>query len=378
MIHILPIILGIFLTLLFPLPLEEEDVDMYESREAIEVLPEPTPEEHLLENMTLEEKVGQLFIFGFDGTKLSQETKSFLEKYKIGGVLLLKKNISTETQTRELIEEIQSTNDIPLFISIDQEGGDVARIRWDNTITKGQPYIDTADEAHKDAIAKGEYLKSLGINMNFAPVVEHITDPNSFIYNRAYRGDLEKVQSKSISAIKGYQKTEIISVPKHFPGHSNTATDSHYSLPVVNINGNQWEQYIQPFSSVLAGIEVDAMMIGHVMFPNIDGNYPTTLSEEIIGNRLINELEYKGLIITDDMEMGAMDDIDTPTKLAKLALESGNDILIYSKYMNRHPDIQKDVYEYIRNEVEEGNMDIDSKVIKILRTKLKYNILSIE
>jgi beta-N-acetylhexosaminidase len=119
-------------------------------------------------------------------------------------------------------------------------------------------------------------------------------------------------------------------------------------------------------------------MIGHVMFPNIDGNYPTTLSEEIIGNRLINELEYKGLIITDDMEMGAMDDIDTPTKLAKLALESGNDILIYSKYMNRHPDIQKDVYEYIRNEVEEGNMDIDSKVIKILRTKLKYNILSIE
>jgi len=204
--------------------------------------------------------------------------------------------------------------------------------------------------------------------MNFAPVVEYITDKDSFLYDRVYRGSEEDIYLKSISTIEGYTDADVISVPKHYPGHSNTSTDSHYDLPVVNIKDSQWDEYIKPFTNILYRTTVDAMMVGHVQFPNIDSN-PTTISEDIINKKLIEDLEYEGLVISDDMEMGALDDIDTYQNIAKRALEAGNDILIYSKYTNRHPNIQKDVYEYILQQVEKGNIDIDEKVLKILKIK---------
>jgi beta-N-acetylhexosaminidase len=208
--------------------------------------------------------------------------------------------------------------------------------------------------------------------MNFAPVIEYITDQNSFIYNRTYRGSQEDVYLKSISAIEGYIDSGVISVPKHYPGHSNTSTDSHYDLPVVKIEKDQWNEYVKPFSDVLNNTIVDAIMVGHVQFPNIDNQYPTTMSEEIIKKRLITDLGYEGVIISDDMEMGALEDIDTYPKIAKKALQAGIDVLIYSKYMKRHPNIQQDVYNYILEEVKNGNIDIDDKVLKILRVKIKY------
>jgi beta-N-acetylhexosaminidase len=355
-------------------PQELKHIEIYLKPEPkIEEPPEPTPEELILEDMSVEQKVGQLFIFGFDGTSLNEENKNFLLDHNIGGVLLLSKNISSEAQIKSLIEDIQTSNEVPLFISIDQEGGPVARIRWDSSITKSQTTITSPEQAYQDALTKGQYLKDLGVNMNLAPVIEYIQDENSFIYDRVFRGSMEDVIEKSISAINGYTEAGIVSVPKHYPGHSDTSTDSHYNLPVVKIEENQWNEYILPFSSVLSDTTVDALMVGHVQFPNIDSN-PTTISNEIINNKLIDELEYTGLVISDDMEMGALDDIDTYQNIAKRALEAGNDILIYSKYMNRHPNIQNDVYEYIVEEVKNGNMDIDEKVLKILRTKRKYNI----
>jgi beta-N-acetylhexosaminidase len=373
MTHIVSIILALILLSIFPSPLKHINITL--EPKPVSEQPQPTPEELLLEDMSIEEKVGQLFIFGFDGTTLSKENKDFFETYKPGGILLLKKNISSPSQLKKLIEDIQSTTEIPLFISIDQEGGEVARIRWNSDITKAQPHIDTSQQAYTDALNKGKYLKDLGINTNFAPVIEYITDQNSFIYNRAYRGSQKEVYLKSISAIKGYTDNKVISVPKHYPGHSNTSVDSHYDLPVVKIEDNQWDEYIKPFSDVLSNTTIDALMVGHVQFPNIDNQYPTTMSEEIIKNRLITNLEYKGVIISDDMEMGALEDIDTYPKTAKRALQAGIDMLIYSKYMNRHPNIQQDVYNYILDEAEKGNINIDDKVLKILKLKFKYNIL---
>jgi len=214
--------------------------------------------------------------------------------------------------------------------------------------------------------------------MNFAPVVEYITDENSFIYNRTFRGTQEEVSQKSISAIEGYKESGIISVPKHYPGHSNTSVDSHYDLPAVKTEDDQWDEYIQPFTDILSNAEVDAMMVGHAQFPNIDSNYPTTLSSEIINKKLIEDLEYNGLIISDDMEMGALEGIYTYPKVAKMALEAGNDVLIYSRYTNMNPNIQEDVYEYILKEVEKENMNINEKVLKILKLKIQYDILSTE
>jgi len=374
--HLLTILFFLFLPLCFPISLQDIEIND-QTFDPVIIEPEPTQEELILAKMTIEEKVGQLFIFGFDGTTLSSEIKTFFQEHNLGGVLLLEKNISTESQLKQLINDIQSTNNIPLFISIDQEGGIVSRIKGNEILTKAQSQIDNSKEAYSTAKSRGDILKSYGINMNLAPVVEYITNINSFMYNRVYRGNREEVINKGISTIKGYIDSGIISVPKHYPGHSNTSVDSHLALPTVNITNDAWSLYIEPFSELLKQTSVDAIMVGHIKYPNIDNN-PATLSPEIITNKLIQNLKYEGLIISDDMEMGALENINSYTKVAKQALLAGNDILIYSKYSNNHPTIQNDIYEYIVEEVKNNHMNIDNKVLKIIRIKIKYNILNLE
>jgi beta-N-acetylhexosaminidase len=185
---------------------------------------------------------------------------------------------------------------------------------------------------------------------------------------------MKEIYEKGISSIQGYSDSGVIPVIKHFPGHSNTSPDSHHSLPIVNINTNQWNEYIQPFSNILEQTPVDALMIGHIKYPNID-NKPATISKEIITNKLINNLNYNGLVISDDMEMDALENIDSYTNIAKQAIIAGNDILIYSKYSKEHPTMQKDIYDHILNEVKNNRLNIDDKVLKILRMKIKYNII---
>lgn len=214
--------------------------------------------------------------------------------------------------------------------------------------------------------------------MNLAPVVEHITNENSFLYDRVYRGSREDILQKSISSVEGYKEAGIVPVPKHYPGHANSSPDSHYNLPVVNIKEKEWDGYIEPFSKILKETKVDALMVGHIQYPNIDSK-PSTISNEILNERLIKDLNYKGIVISDDMEMDALDNIDKHTVIAKQALLAGNDILIYSKFSNKYPTIQRDVYEYIVEEVEKGDIEeeiLDEKVLKILKVKIDYNILN--
>ena len=363
---------GIFLSIIllgiFPLSLKDRDIELTKSFNIPDPIP---PEQILLDNMTNEEKVGQLFIFGIEGTTLTKEEKDFLTNNHIGGILLLGKNISYEQQLKQLILDIQSTNNIPLFISIDQEGGKVSRITWDSRLTKAQKDIQNYNDSYITAKERGEYLKELGINMNLAPVVEYITNTSSFMYNRVYKGTKEEVIQKGKGAVRGYTDADIISVIKHFPGHDNNAPDSHNSLPVVDITKEQWNEYIQPFSEILKDTNVPALMVGHIEYPNIDNN-PSSLSYEILTKRLVQNLGYTGLIISDDMCMGAVKNIDTLTNTAKKALTAGNDILIYS---TSQISVQEDTYNYILQEVNNGDMDIDIKVLKILRIKIKYNIL---
>ena len=364
------ILISALLYIKFPKHLQDPDIEIVTTTST----PTKSPEELLLEKMTPEEKVGQLFIFGFDGTTLTNETQTLITNYHIGGVILFSKNILNEEQTKTLITNIQNTSTIPLFISIDQEGDPVSRLKWDPILTISQSNIDTPEQAYTVAKSRGEILKNTGINMNLAPVVEYITNPSSFIYPRVYRGTQEEVLQKSIASIKGYTETSIISVPKHFPGDSNTSTDSHTTLPTVNISNEQWDTYIQPFSNIFLQTNVDALMVGHIKFTNID-TVPASISYEIITNRLKNNLKYTGLLISDDMGMKALNGIDTYPNIAKRALQAGEDILIYSQSTTEQKKIQIDVYNYILNEVKNGNMNIDDKVLKILQMKTKYNII---
>lgn len=369
--HIIRISIGILISLIISI---YPWFQISPSDDFIPYIP-PTPlEETMLNEMTIEEKVGQLFIFGFDDTVLNEENKKFLEDTHVGGVLLLGKNISDELQIKALITDIQSTNSIPLFISIDQEGGTVSRISWDERLTIPQSDVGSREEAYTVAKERGEILKGYGINMNLAPVVEYVTETQSFMYQRAFRGSEDDVVLKGIGSVEGYAESGVIPVLKHYPGHGNTDIDSHDNLPTIDISNEQWDEYIYPFSNIIKNTQVDALMSGHIFFPNIDTN-PSSISNEILTKRLKEDLGYEGLVISDDMEMDALDNIDVYTNIAKQALMAGNDMLIYSKYSNKFPTIQRDVYNYIVQEVGNGNMNIDDKVLKILRMKIKYEII---
>jgi beta-N-acetylhexosaminidase len=326
--------------------------------------------QQILDSMSTRQKVGQILMFGFDGTQLSNSTKQLLADDYIGGVIFLGSNISDEAQLKQLIGDIQETNTLPLFIAIDQEGGIVSRLKWNDTLTKAEQDIASPEDAYTTAKARGEILKEIGINMNLAPVVEYITDTDSFMYNRVFRGTKAQVLEKSISTVEGYTDAGVIPVIKHFPGDSNTSSDPHNSFPTVEIKSSQWSTYVQPFSNILSRINVDAMMVGHIQFPNIDSK-PASISKEIVGNRLIKQLNYQGLIISDDMLMGALQDIDNDTGLAMDAINAGDDILMYVG----DADTQQEVYDYIVNQVDTKSINIDNKVLKILNVKIKYGII---
>jgi len=367
--YILSIISALLLTSIFPTYLlHNESVEPSISKAP------PTIEEKILKYMTPEEKVGQLFMFGINGTTLTPQTEEFLTKNHIGGVLLYGKNVSTYEQVKQLTTDIQTTNRIPLFISIDQEGGIVSRLKWNNVLTIAQYDMDTPEQAYDIAKQRGEILYEVGINMNLAPVVEYITNPNSFMYLRTFRGTQEEVIQKGIAMVNGYRDSNILSVLKHYPGHSDASPDSHLTLPVVNVSTLQWEEYINPFRMIVSTTTVDGIMVGHIQYPQIDSK-PSSISQEIVEKRLIEGVGYRGLIITDDMEMGALKNISSTTELAKQAILAGNDILIYSTASDTTISVQQEVYDYILKEVVDGNINIDGKVLKILNAKIRYGIL---
>ncbi len=329
--------------------------------------------------MTIEEKVGQLFIFGIEGnTTIEPQNKQFLIDTKPGGIILFSKNITDENQIKNLITEIQSTNPhIPLFISIDQEGGVVSRLNWNDTLTKSQESIQTKEQAYEVAKNRGEILRNLGINMNLAPVAEINENIHSFMYKRTYRGNSEDIVEKIVSSVRGYKDAGVLPVLKHFPGHGESNTDPHNTLPKVSITGEQWITYVEPFRRVVEEERIDAIMIGHILLPNIAPD-PATISKEIITDRLKNEIGYEGLIISDDMEMGALKNIDTPENLAKRSTLAGVDIQIYVKYSSDNKYSQRIAYNTLLEEVKEGRLDIDRQVLKILRVKMGYGVLNLE
>lgn len=339
--------------------------------------PQLSTEERILEEMTVEQKVGQLFIFGINGNQQIEESnKEFLKYSQPGGVILFEKNITNKEQLKNLIKEIQSTSKTPLFISIDQEGGIVPRIKWNSIYTKSPKDITTRDQAYALAVNRGLLLGELGFNMNFSPVAEYITNPKSFIYPRTFNGTPQEVIEKVSSTILGYRSVGIIPVIKHFPGHGNDSLDPHHNIAFVNIKEEDWNGYIEPFKEILQKPYTDAVIIGHIKFTNID-KFPASISSEIIKNRLKNTLNYEGLIISDDMQMKALNSFGDSNEIAKQALEAGEDLLIYATYRPDENSLQKSVYSHILQEVKKGNMNIDEKVLKILRRKIQYKIIDI-
>ena len=278
-------------------------------------------------------KLGQLVFTGISGLTLTDEEKKFIEKEDIGGVILFSKNYESPAQLAELVNSIQVLRkEYPLFIATDHEGGRV--VRFKTHFTQFPPMLEIAKlESPKlffeIATIMAEELLACGVNLNLAPVCDiWNNEQNKVIWDRAFGTDHENVSKYISSMIRGFQTNGLLSCAKHFPGHGNTLKDSHVDLPIVkkSLSDIRAEE-IQPFIKAIKA-RVDMVMMAHIIVEDIDPELPCSLSPKA-HKILREELKYKGLILSDDMQMKAITDHRGTGEAAVLAIKAGSDLVEY-------------------------------------------------
>ena len=325
-------------------------------------------------NITLEEKLGQMFIIRMQGKTITEDLISLIKEYHIGGISLYSRNYDSYEEMYNLINNLKKINSkynkTPLFIAIDQEGGRVNRlpIEFEN-IPSAKKISKDNKLVEESGRITGELLSELGINMNFAPVldIQRFKD-NHAIGDRCFGDNKEDVIEKGILMMNSLKKN-LIPVVKHFPGHGLVNKDTHIFLPGIGKDITK-EDDLCPFIEAIKE-DAPAIMISHIMIRKMDKMYPASLSKKVITDYLINELRYEGLIITDDLKMKAVNFIYGYKKSAYKAVEAGNNlILIGADY-----DEVKNSINYIKlklNDSIEENINISYD--KIINTKNKYHI----
>lgn len=323
--------------------------------------------EATLSRMSLEEKIGQIFVIAPD-----DNFEQMLRTYHLGGVILFSRHSPNLQQTMELIEQVRLiAGAIPPFVAVDQEGGRVARLDFTTQVPSAHA-LSTLDEysLRQIGILLGKELAALGFNINFAPVMDVNTDPeNPVIGDRSFGSDPVTVSRLGPAYIAGLQESGIAGCAKHFPGHGDTRSDSHYLLPIVNQNLERLESVeLAPFrAAITSGVEL--IMVAHVQYPALDPTpgWPATFSKPIITGILRNNMGYTGLITTDAMNMKAITDSMAAGPAAVAAFQAGVDILLM-------PDNLKDAYTALLSAVHSGDIPLsrlDSSVRRILNLKLK-------
>lgn len=270
-------------------------------------------------SLSLERKIGQLFFIGISGIEINVEVQQLLEDITPGGICLFARNIRNAAETRNLLDEIREVLLIEPFISLDQEGGLVDRLRRIITPMPSAASIQTIEVAEKLAKITSEVLRMLSFNMNFAPVVdvmgEHRGGNANGLYSRAFGNDKETVGELADAYLDTLQSGGCLGCIKHFPGLGASQTDSHEDLPIVNLTREDlFATDLFPYRKLFKSAQVHAVMVAHATYPLFDLQetdvndklLPSSLSFNIINNLLRSELNFQGLVISDDLEMGAI------------------------------------------------------------------------
>jgi beta-N-acetylhexosaminidase len=311
-----------------------------------------------MSNIDLAKKVlGEMFIIGFEGLDLSDDTAAFISQAGIGGVIYFSHNYESPAQVAELSNQIQECRtELPLWISVDHEGGKVQRFKKAFTKIPDAASIAALDSPKlifeiSEMIAKE--LKAVGINLNYTPVADINTNPkNPIIGNRAF-GKTEDEVSKNITAmVRGHVTAGVQPCVKHFPGHGDTTTDSHLQLPKVDttlevLQNREFRPFTRAFKSHCAFV-----MTAHILNPALDPKFPATLSKKTINEVLRKNLRYSRIVLTDDMEMKAITDHYGAEEAPKMAIEAGCDILLY-----RTEKAARHAYASLLKYLEEGSLD---------------------
>ena len=307
-------------------------------------------------------KIGQLFFIGISGHTLTPDEKKFIIDHNIGGIVLFARNVSTPEQVHKLCSEIQNLRHLcadkaPFFIAIDMEGGRVARLKAPFTVWPPLKHLGETDSptlSFHFAQAMGEELRAVGINLDFAPCVDIFTNPeNTVIGDRSVSTDADMVAKHATALIRGYLKAGVVPCAKHFPGHGNTIIDSHEDLPIEEADRARLQEVeLKPFVKSFKA-RVPMVMTAHISFPRVDDKWPVTLSEIFLKDMARDELGYKGMIITDDLDMKAMAKHYDKTEIPVRALEAGADILLYCN----EPDSPPKAFAAVEKAIASGRLD---------------------
>ncbi len=331
--------------------------------------------------LTLKHKIGQTILMGLKGPALEADEKKFIVEHNIGGVILFSRNLTTPQQLHALVADVQNLRHqlpekTPLFVGIDMEGGRVARLKapftqWPPLKRLGD--LDSPSLGFKFAETMGQELKAIGINLNFAPCVDVLTNPkNTVIGDRSLSADAENVAKMSSSLVRGYIKSEIIPCAKHFPGHGNTMLDSHEDLPIEETTLERLREVeFVPFKRAFRA-RLDMVMTAHIKFPKIDPEWPATLSSIFITDILRKEMGYRNLIITDDLDMKALTKNYALELIPVRALKAGCQLLAYCNEPARPPMAIEAITKAIQaKEIDEAVISAACDAIqKLKKTKL--------
>lgn len=332
------------------------------------------------EDMSLNEKIGQMIFSGIEGTEITPETKRMMEKYHVGGIILLEKNILSTTQIVHLLNDLKTANashPYPLFLGIDEEGGSVTRMPdgvKSLPSSRSIAGLNDPNLSFKVGAILGEQLNTLGFNMDFAPVLDINSNPNNpVIGDRSFGSNPTIVTSLGIQTMKGIQNEGIISVVKHFPGHGATDVDSHIELPQVDKSQTELAQFeLIPFQEAISE-GADAVMIAHILFPSIDASFPASLSHKVITAMLREKYGFDGVVITDDLTMNAISSHYHIGDAAVQSVKAGADILL----IVHNPSFIPTVVDQLKAAVENGEISedrIDESVERIKHLKEKYQL----
>lgn len=346
------------------------------------------------DDYALKQKIGQMLIVGFRGTEISRT--SYISKainvLNLGGVILFDKdnpsgqfprNIIDPAQTKQLINDLNKYSSSPLFIAVDAEGGYINRLKekygFKNIPSAEQMGKGPAEKTKNQASLLSRELKDLGFNVDFAPVVDVNVNPNNPVIGdleRSFSGDPNIVFEQANKFIEGLHENNIIPAIKHFPGHGSSTSDSH--LGMVDVTNTYKQEELIPYQKLIEAGYSDMVMTAHIVNTNIDPNYPATLSPLFIKNILRDQLGFKGVVVSDDMQMGAIVDNYGFDEAIVRAINAGCDMLILSNngkiYDEKAP---YDAVDIILKAIKKGEISekqINDSYNRIQELKEKYGI----
>lgn len=328
----------------------------------------------IVASMSLSEKIGQMVMIGVHGTDITDDSAYMLNQYHIGGIILFDRNMRSIEQVKTFTNNLQknANQKIPLFIGIDEEGGNVVRMKNALTPPPSQYEIgitNDAEQAKKWAIKTSQSLKEMGININFAPVADVNSNDT-----RSYSGDHNVVTAFVKAAATGYEHENMIYSLKHFPGIGKGKVDSHFESSMIDASKDiLLSDDIIPFKTIIKenNPENYFILISHLTYTDLDNEKPASLSKKIITDLLRKELGFSGIIITDDMEMGAIANHNDFRTVGVKAVKAGVDIVMVCHEYEHETDVYLGLLDAVNNG--EISLDrIDESVKRIVRAKLLH------